>query len=153
MRECLKKFFLVDVYQIFDDVPATAQTIVVEPMTSTIGSSSSTPQNNLGLSLVLKKHNHGKVDSQRWWLGCHVPASASKYFLQTDCGTIFDVNCIELMYQRLEMDPEIVAVACMQRSMSAEQQGEDPGEFTKIVLEIQENVREKVEKNLNVTLR
>ena len=41
---------------------------------------------------------------------------------------MFDLHCLRLMYDRLEMDDNVVGTCCMQRVMSAEQQGELAGE-------------------------
>lgn len=62
-------------------------------------------------------------------MGSHALAVQCKYLLQTDCGVIFDPYCVDLMVRRLEMDPNIAGTSCFQRVMSAEQQGEEPGEI------------------------
>ena len=116
MKSYLKEIFLVDV-DILNRIPEYINTVIVEPEYE-----GNLSELQLGLSLVVKRHNKGKVDSQRWWLGSHAPAVKCDYVFQTDCGIIFDPLCLGMMHERLEMDLNVAGACCMQRTMNASQQ-------------------------------
>lgn len=114
-----------------DDQDATSlfasnvETIIVEPNsneseTSTVATS---------LSLILKKNNHRKVNSQMWWLGGHAIACKSEFLFATDCGIYFDPSCMQQLMDRLDKDERVAAVTGFQRVMTAAIQGDDPNEI------------------------
>lgn len=108
-----------------------AETIVVEPadeenahlrtpaMDKTIG----------GYTLVVKRHNHRKANSQMWWLGPHGAFLKTKYSLATDCGTVFSRTATIHLIRRLDAEPSLHAVTGFQRIMTSEMQGDGSWEI------------------------
>ncbi|CAB9507554.1 chitin synthase [Seminavis robusta] len=121
MKEYLQELFLLDT-DMFLTISEDIKTIIVEH--EDVDNDS-----KFGLSLVIKRHNKGKVDSQLWWMAAHAPAIGSEYLFQTDCGIIYDEHCVRLMHERMELDQGVAGTCCMVRTMSAEQQGVAPGEI------------------------
>lgn len=103
-----------------------AETIIVEPasrdnaylrtaaMEGTVG----------GYTLVVKRHNHRKANSQMWWLGPHGQFLNAKYSLATDCGTVFARTATIHLIRRLDAEPNLHAVTGYQRVMTSEMQGD-----------------------------
>jgi hypothetical protein len=82
-----------------------------------------------GYSLVVKKHNHRKANSQMWWLGPHGSILDCKYSLATDCGTVFARTATLHLIKRLDAEPNLHAVTGFQRIMTSEMQGDGSWEF------------------------
>lgn len=59
-----------------------------------------------GYSLVLKRVNHRKANSQMWWLGAHAASLRCKYTLATDCGTVFAPTTAIRLIKRMNQEPE-----------------------------------------------
>uniref|UniRef100_A0A7S4ICB3 chitin synthase n=1 Tax=Odontella aurita TaxID=265563 RepID=A0A7S4ICB3_9STRA len=103
-----------------------AETIIVDPlheesamtrvpaMEGTIG----------GYSLVVKRTNHRKANSQMWWLGPHSTVINTKYSLATDCGTVFARTASIHLINRMEAEPSLHAVTGFQRIMDSTMQGD-----------------------------
>jgi cellulose synthase/poly-beta-1,6-N-acetylglucosamine synthase-like glycosyltransferase len=104
-----------------------AETIVVESIDS------NTVHDNHGrgdgVSLILKRNNQRKVNSQMWWLGGHARDSGCEFALATDCGIIFEQTSIARMLCRLDQDQTLAAVTGFQRVMTASMQGDGPNEL------------------------
>lgn len=108
-----------------------AQTIIVHPidqeaagtrqpaMTGTIG----------GYSLVVKRENRRKANSQQWWLGPFASTTQCKYALATDCGTYFERTTTNKLVERLDGDIATHAVTGYQRTMPADLQGDGSWEL------------------------
>jgi Chitin synthase len=108
-----------------------AETIIVEPadvenahlrtpaMAKTVG----------GYTLVVKRHNHRKANSQMWWLGPHGNYLGTEYSLATDCGTVFSRTATIHLIRRLEAEPSLHAVTGFQRIMTSEMQGDGSWEL------------------------
>jgi hypothetical protein len=77
-----------------------------------------------GYSLVVKRENRRKANSQQWWLGPHATAIGCKYALATDCGTYFERDTVIRLIERLDDDIAIHAVTGTQRTMPADLQGD-----------------------------
>jgi len=77
-----------------------------------------------GYSLVVKKHNHRKANSQMWWLGPHGQFLKCTYSLATDCGTVFARTATMHLMRRMDREPNLHAVTGFQRIMTSEMQGD-----------------------------
>jgi hypothetical protein len=77
-----------------------------------------------GFSLVVKKENRRKANSQQWWLGPHSTAIGCKYALATDCGTYFERKTLEKLIVRLDDELNTHAVTGTQATMPADIQGD-----------------------------
>jgi hypothetical protein len=82
-----------------------------------------------GYSLVVKRENRRKANSQQWWLGPHSTAIGCKYALATDCGTYFERATVARLMERLDDDIATHAVTGTQRTMPADLQGDGNWEF------------------------
>jgi len=82
-----------------------------------------------GFSLVLKRTNRRKANSQMWWLGAHAVSIKCLYALATDCGTVFDRTTTSLLIQRLSDESDLHACTGFQRTMSSRMQGDTSWEF------------------------
>jgi hypothetical protein len=82
-----------------------------------------------GVSLVVKRENRRKANSQQWWLGPHSTAIGCKYALATDCGTFFERKTVKRLIQRLDDEVSTHAVTGTQRTMPADLQGDGDFEF------------------------
>ena len=102
-----------------------AETIIVEP-TNQVSALTRTPavENTVGgYTLVVKRQNHRKLNSQMWWLGPHSSILNTKYCLATDCGTVFTRSATSRLIHRLDTELDLHAVTGLQRVMSMEMQG------------------------------
>ena len=97
----------------------------------TYGPSSSNQRSSpsLGLSLVVKRTNQRKVNSQMWWLRCHARDVRCEFAFATDCGTILDPLCIGLLIECLQNEAGIAGATGFQRGMTPEMQGDDPEDY------------------------
>ncbi|CAB9497710.1 Chitin synthase [Seminavis robusta] len=77
-----------------------------------------------GFSLVVKRENRRKANSQQWWLGPHASTIRCKYALATDCGTYFERTTAARLIERLDDDRALHAVTGTQRTMPASIQGD-----------------------------
>lgn len=70
-----------------------AETIIVQPASVDAAHRRTPAMENTvgGYTLVVKRHNHRKANSQMWWLGPHGSLLNTKYSLATDCGTVLPV--------------------------------------------------------------
>ena len=82
-----------------------------------------------GYSLVVKRENRRKANSQQWWLGPHATAVGCKYALATDCGTYFERTTVARLVERLDDDIATHAVTGTQRTMPADLQGDGDWEL------------------------
>jgi Chitin synthase len=108
-----------------------AETIIVQPASEEAAHRRTPAMENTvgGYSLVVKRHNHRKANSQMWWLGPHGSLLNTKYSLATDCGTVFARTATVHLLSRLEKEPNLHAVTGFQRIMSSEMQGDGSFEF------------------------
>jgi cellulose synthase/poly-beta-1,6-N-acetylglucosamine synthase-like glycosyltransferase len=103
-----------------------ANTVIVEPaLDESIGSSSSRVQ----LSLVIKRTNRRKVNSQMWWLRGHAKEIQCEFAFGTDCGIIFEKKNLSMMLERLDSDKSLSAVSGYLRVMSSAMQSDGPLEL------------------------
>jgi cellulose synthase/poly-beta-1,6-N-acetylglucosamine synthase-like glycosyltransferase len=82
-----------------------------------------------GFSLVVKKENRRKANSQQWWLGPHSTAMGCKYALATDCGTYFERKTVKRLIERLDDDICTHAVTGTQQTMPSDIQGDGNFEY------------------------
>lgn len=108
-----------------------AETIIVQPADEESALSRTLVIENSvgGYSLVVKRKNQRKANSQMWWLGPHASAIGCKYALATDCGTVFARTATVHLIRRLEAEQELHAVTGFQRIMTSEMQGDGSWEF------------------------
>eukprot|EP00977_Amphora_coffeiformis_P005308 scaffold1131_cov161-Amphora_coffeaeformis.AAC.2 len=102
-----------------------AQTVIVECVKDSTDSDSS----GATLSLVLKRSNKRKVNSQMWWLKGHARDSRCEFAFATDCGIVFDAWCMKKMLERMDRQPNLSALTGYQRVMTAKMQGDSRFEF------------------------
>jgi cellulose synthase/poly-beta-1,6-N-acetylglucosamine synthase-like glycosyltransferase len=103
-----------------------AETIIVQPASEEAAHKRTPAMENSigGYSLVVKRHNHRKANSQMWWLGPHGSILNTRYSLATDCGTVFARTATIHLICRLEKEPNLHAVTGFQRIMSSQMQGD-----------------------------
>ena len=77
-----------------------------------------------GFSLVVKRKNRRKANSQMWWLGPHASTVNAKYVLATDCGTYFERTTTLKLLNRMESEIHTMAVTGFQRTMPSVLQGD-----------------------------
>jgi Glycosyl transferase family 2 len=108
-----------------------AETIIVEPINEDAAQSRTPVIENTvgGFSLVVKRTNQRKANSQMWWLGPHSSGIGCKYSLATDCGTVFSRTATVRLIRRMEAEPDLHAVTGFQRIMTSEMQGDGSWEF------------------------
>lgn len=117
-----------------------------------------------GFSLVVKKENRRKANSQQWWLGPHASAIKCKYALATDCGAFFERTTVCKLMERLDDEPAVHAVSGTQKTMPANLQGDGDFEFIhkpfhfllrmlqRFEFEVCEHFKPKLTKGLNFFL-
>ena len=103
-----------------------AQTIVIHPVSVSAGKTRVPVMDNTtgGFSLVVKRKNKRKANSQMWWLGPHATAIGCKYSLATDCGTYFERMTTSRLIDRLDAEINTHAVTGFQRTMPSDIQGD-----------------------------
>lgn len=89
-----------------------------------VESTSSTDEFGGRLSLVLKRKNKRKINSQAWWLRSHAKDMQCEFALATDCGIVFEPNCLALLIKRMDNDLKVAGLTGYQRVMPAEMQGD-----------------------------
>ncbi len=131
MMERLKELFGIDLKSSDENLNPllampSAETIIVEPpdgksarrrvpaIDGTVG----------GYTLVVKRHNRRKANSQMWWLGPHGAYINTKYSLATDCGTVFTRTATIHLIRRMDTEANLHAVTGFQRIMTSEMQGD-----------------------------
>ena len=93
-----------------------AQTIVVENV--------SNGDAREPLTLVIKRTNKRKVNSQKWWLYGHARDVGAEFVFATDCGIVFDRKCILILLERMMRQPNCQGLTGYQRVMPAQMQGD-----------------------------
>ena len=103
-----------------------ARTIIVHPLNKASADTRRPVMDGTvgGFSLVVKKENRRKANSQQWWLGPHSTAVGCKYALATDCGTYFEQKTVKRLIARLDDDICTHAVTGTQATMPADIQGD-----------------------------
>ena len=103
-----------------------SETIVVDPVDKDSALSRKSAVYGIigGFSLVVKKNNHRKANSQMWWLGPHSQCLKCTYSLATDCGTVFARTATQHLIRRMDREPNLHAVTGFQRIMTSEMQGD-----------------------------
>lgn len=76
------------------------------------------------LSLIIKRHNQKKINSHEWGLRAFGHVGQCNYVLTTDCGTLFDPNCVQNLFEYMEANAGCVACTGRLRVMTAEQQAD-----------------------------
>jgi cellulose synthase/poly-beta-1,6-N-acetylglucosamine synthase-like glycosyltransferase len=112
---------------VFDESPQqnpfmtfpNAQTVIVESVSN----------ERLPISLLIKRTNKRKVNSQRWWLYGHAKDTGAEFAFATDCGIVFDRKCLLLLLERMIRQPNLSGLTGYQRVMSAQMQGDGTFEF------------------------
>ena len=103
-----------------------AETIIVEPadLENAYRRRAAIEDTVGGYTLVVKRQNHRKANSQMWWLGPHGFFLKTKYSLATDCGTVFARTATIHLIRRLDAEENLHAVTGFQRIMTSEMQGD-----------------------------
>ena len=119
--------------------PETVNTVIIESISQSVMSIDVADGNqgeafNFGLSLVVKRVNKRKVNSQLWCLASHAIAVQCEYAFFTDCGIVFHKNCLSLLTKRMVSEENLLGVSGYQRGMSAVMQGEGTMEWLKTQL-------------------
>eukprot|EP00475_Leptophrys_vorax_P027398 TRINITY_DN3908_c0_g1_i1.p1 TRINITY_DN3908_c0_g1~~TRINITY_DN3908_c0_g1_i1.p1 ORF type:complete len:821 (-),score=150.37 TRINITY_DN3908_c0_g1_i1:129-2591(-) len=70
------------------------------------------------LTLVMKKHNAGKADSQEIFCKLFTTALSARYMLLTDCGTMYKNFCMVYLLEFMDEHPECVGATGHQRVMA-----------------------------------
>ena len=108
-----------------------AETIIVEPANWEAAMTRTPAMENTigGYTLVVKRSNHRKANSQMWWLGPHGSTLGCRYSLATDCGTVFGRTATIHLIRRLDAEPDLHAVTGFQRIMTSDMQGDGAFEW------------------------
>lgn len=133
MSEYLQMLFGINLFETdarknpFVTFPS-AQTVVVE-QTSDLGIDNTADllrkkKAAISLSLVIKRTNKRKVNSQRWWLHAHAKDTQCEFAFATDCGIVFDPKCLALLLDRMDREPGLSGLTGYQRVMPAPMQGD-----------------------------
>lgn len=89
------------------------------------------------VTLILKSENRRKHNSQEWILNSFAKECFetelndlnrmyhNRYVLMTDCGTLFENDCIYLLLKYMKDNQECVGVTARQRVMTSKEQNED----------------------------
>jgi hypothetical protein len=99
----------------------TAQTIVVENV--------SNADVRVPASLLIKRTNKRKVNSQKWWLYAHAKDVGAEFVFATDCGIVFDRKCLLILLERMNRQPNCNGLTGYQRVMPAQMQGDSSFEL------------------------
>ena len=94
----------------------SAQTIIVENV--------SNGDIRDSLTLLIKRNNKRKVNSQKWWLYGHAKDVGAEFAFATDCGIVFDSKCLLLMLERMIRQPNCSGLTGYQRVMPSLMQGD-----------------------------
>eukprot|EP00966_Prymnesium_polylepis_P215471 4989837-Prymnesium_polylepis.1 len=79
------------------------------------------------VSLLLKRHNHKKINSHEWFFLAHAPNTTCVYALTTDTGAVFRSGTVAKLARHLNSHPRCVAVTGRQRIMSFAHQRRQSG--------------------------
>jgi cellulose synthase/poly-beta-1,6-N-acetylglucosamine synthase-like glycosyltransferase len=77
----------------------------------------------LKLTLLVKRDNRRKINAHDWMLASFAKYYKAHFVFLTDCGTLFEKDCIALLTKELSDRPHCTAVTGRQRVMTATQQG------------------------------
>jgi cellulose synthase/poly-beta-1,6-N-acetylglucosamine synthase-like glycosyltransferase len=90
----------------------------IEPITISDG-------RKMKISCIVKRDNRRKINSHIWMLTSFADAYKSEFVFLTDCGTLFEHDCLVRLVKELIKRPNCTAVSGRQRVMSAKQQDSD----------------------------
>lgn len=76
----------------------------------------------LNLSVIVKKQNRKKPNSHEWFFRAYIPVYKGTYAFATDCGTMYDDNCMMELISYLDNHNSVSAVTGRQRVMSTDMQ-------------------------------
>jgi Chitin synthase len=82
------------------------------------------PGKNLKLSVLVKRDNRRKHNSQAWFLEAFVPQHKPDFIFMTDCGTLYAENSLVRLHEEMMIDQSLSAATGKQCVMTAEMQGE-----------------------------
>jgi cellulose synthase/poly-beta-1,6-N-acetylglucosamine synthase-like glycosyltransferase len=111
----------------FAVLPPETETVIVDPVDKEAAQARKTAVFGIagGLSLVVKRRNHRKANSQMWWLGPHGQClGTTTYALATDCGTVFARTAVQHLVRRMDREANLHAVTGFQRIMTSDMQGD-----------------------------
>lgn len=82
---------------------------------------------DLKLAIVIKKDNRRKANSHEWFFNSFAVEYDVTYAFATDCGTLYDDNCLYNLIDYLDKHSDVAVVTGRQRVMSADMQEVDNG--------------------------
>lgn len=108
-----------------DDLSECVSTFIVQRMNA---GGDSIAEINIGdelmkMSLLVKRDNRRKINAHDWMLTSFAEFYKSEFVFLTDCGTLFENKCLNLLTRELLKRPDCTAVSGRQRIMTAKQQG------------------------------
>eukprot|EP01114_Cavostelium_apophysatum_P023119 TRINITY_DN860_c0_g1_i1.p1 TRINITY_DN860_c0_g1~~TRINITY_DN860_c0_g1_i1.p1 ORF type:complete len:978 (-),score=270.57 TRINITY_DN860_c0_g1_i1:159-3092(-) len=86
----------------------------------------------LHITLIVKRDNRRKHNSHEWFFGQNGFAEFYKheYLFATDCGTLFEPDCLYSLLSHMENNPSVSVATGRQRVMTKAQQGSDESLFS-----------------------
>eukprot|EP01134_Creolimax_fragrantissima_P000329 CFRG0329T1 len=78
---------------------------------------------SLKVSMIIKKDNRRKHNSHMWFFNAFCPSYSPEYALATDCGTLFERQCVKSLVHYMDMHPQYAGATGRQRVMTREMQG------------------------------
>jgi cellulose synthase/poly-beta-1,6-N-acetylglucosamine synthase-like glycosyltransferase len=111
-----------------DDLSKCVSTFIVQRVTpnSTIAQTEIDDGRKVKISLLAKRDNRKKINAHDWMLSSFAKNYKAEFVFLTDCGTLFEKDCLTLLVKELMRRPDCVAVSGRQRVMTAaQQQSED----------------------------
>jgi chitin synthase len=76
----------------------------------------------MNFNVLIKKDNRRKANSHEWFFNAFAENIDADYTFATDCGTLFDENCLLNLLEYIERHNEVSGVTGRQRVMSQDQQ-------------------------------
>jgi hypothetical protein len=76
----------------------------------------------LFITLLVKRDNRRKHNSLQWYLRSFVDSYHPVYLFSTDCGTVFNKDCLLELIVELDENKQVVAVCGRQKLMSKQEQ-------------------------------
>ena len=77
----------------------------------------------INLSLIVKGDNRRKANSHEWFFSAFAKEMKSTYVFATDCGALYEKDCLVELLKYLESHSDVSGVTGRQRVMSPEMQG------------------------------
>ena len=109
----------------YESLPNVAGRASLRQTFGNAGGAVFSPTDDARISLLIKRQNHKKYNSHEWFMQAFAAELHADYIFCTDCATTFEKDMMMLLVEKLENDPQTIAVCGTMRVMPAEMQRED----------------------------